>query len=47
MTFEDGDDRDGLMVCVWCEGEFVPCDMDGEHCHECADKLFNGDGDEE
>jgi hypothetical protein len=32
---------DELVECAYCLGAFLPEDMDGEHCRECAAELFN------
>ncbi len=37
------DPHEGLVECGWCEGMFVPDDMTGEHCRDCAEKPFDGD----
>lgn len=37
------DDDDGLIYCENCSGRFLPDDMDGEHCLECAWELFGND----
>ena len=29
-----------MRTCEWCEGQFLPEDMDGEHCRSCAADLF-------
>lgn len=34
-----------MRTCDNCGGEFLPEDMDGDHCRECAEELF-GDEDE-
>jgi len=39
--FHDTDD--GFDACAWCGGDFVPDDMDGEHCRQCAADLFGED----
>lgn len=26
--------------CDYCGGTFPPCEMDGDHCHDCAAELF-------
>lgn len=36
-VFEEAGDT---MICAFCEGDFLPEDMDGEHCRDCADALF-------
>lgn len=33
-------DDDGMQECANCEGLFLPEDMNGEHCRECADEIF-------
>lgn len=39
--FPFGDDPfDAFDVCANCSGDFLPEDMDGEHCLECASELF-------
>lgn len=47
MSLSPGDnqmlDPDGMNHCEWCEGMFVPDDMDGEHCRGCAEELFGPD----
>jgi hypothetical protein len=35
---------DPLVSCANCGGDFLPDDMDGEHCLECADELFGVEG---
>jgi hypothetical protein len=40
---EDFGQDEGLNACVWCEGMFVPSDMEGEHCRQCAAELFGDD----
>jgi len=30
-----------LRSCEWCGGEFLPEDMDGEHCLSCAEDIFS------
>lgn len=32
--------EDGLVECAHCEGLFLPEDMNGEHCADCAAELF-------
>lgn len=32
---------DELVECANCGGAFLPEDMDGEHCRECAAELFD------
>lgn len=34
----------GMVMCDNCGGDFLPEDMDGDHCGECAAEIF---GDEE
>lgn len=34
---------DGTRTCDYCGGEFLPEDMDGDHCFDCADELFGED----
>lgn len=34
------DEDDGTVECAFCGGAFLPDDMDGEHCRECAGELF-------
>ena len=34
------DPFDAFDVCQWCGGDFLPEDMDGEHCLACADEIF-------
>lgn len=34
---------DGMVQCAWCEGWFLPDDMDGEHCRECTHEIFSDD----
>lgn len=34
---------DGLVECQNCNGHFLPDDMIGEHCRECAADLFGDD----
>lgn len=29
-----------LVECAHCQGMFLPEDMDGEHCRDCAEALF-------
>lgn len=43
--FPIGDElvSDELISCAHCEGLFLPEDMDGEHCRECAGELFGND----
>ena len=31
---------DGLRGCDACAGDFLPEDLDGDHCRDCADELF-------
>ena len=31
---------DDVVICAHCEGEFLPEDMDLEHCHDCSEELF-------
>jgi hypothetical protein len=42
MSFEP---LDGTRSCDNCGGDFLPGDMDGDHCLECSDSLF-GEPDE-
>lgn len=41
MDGEALDPLDGMGICECCEGSFLPEDMDGEHCAECASSLFD------
>lgn len=41
MNFPDH--NEALKHCEWCEGFFLPDDMDGEHCRGCADDPFDPD----
>lgn len=34
------DDDEGLIGCDNCGGLFLPEDMDGDHCAECAEQIF-------
>jgi hypothetical protein len=36
-------ERAGVSTCEWCGGDFLPEDMDGEHCRECAHEIFEGE----
>lgn len=38
----DDDDQadDGCLTCEHCQGRFLPGDMDGDHCLECAAEIF-------
>lgn len=36
-------ESDDLVECAFCEGLFLPDDMNGEHCRECASELFGDD----
>jgi hypothetical protein len=39
--FPFGDDPfDAFIDCACCGLDFMPGDMDGEHCRDCADELF-------
>ena len=33
-------ERQGMRSCDWCGGDFLPGDMDGDHCRECAAEIF-------
>ncbi len=37
------DPHEGMKRCDYCEGFFLPEDMDGDHCVECAGDLFGDD----
>lgn len=37
------EDDEEFETCEWCGGKFVPEDMDGEHCIDCAVALFEDD----
>ena len=39
----DDDPLDGLVECQNCGGHFLPGDMNGEHCRECASEIFADD----
>jgi len=39
MVKEDQGDDD-CLTCEHCQGRFLPEDMDGEHCRECAAEIF-------
>lgn len=34
---------DGLVACDHCDGRFDRSDMQGDHCHDCAEELFGDD----
>lgn len=36
----DDDVPEGMVVCEFCEGVFLPEDMEGEHCRDCVVELF-------
>lgn len=38
---EPFDPIEDMKTCDFCEGSFLPDDMDGDHCLACADELFN------
>src|SRR3546814_16935706 len=42
MSILGDDPFDALIECANCGGDFLPEDMDGEHCCECAEELFGG-----
>lgn len=31
---------DDVVICANCLGEFLPEDMDGEHCRDCCEEIF-------
>lgn len=35
-------DFSDMDTCDWCGGYFLPEDMSGEHCRECAANLLDG-----
>lgn len=39
----DAIESDDLLVCAYCDGLFLPGDMDGEHCGACVLELFGND----
>lgn len=40
MSILGDDPFDAFVECAYCGGDFLPDDMEGEHCRECADELF-------
>lgn len=42
--FPFGDDPfDALIECANCGGDFLPEDMEGDHCRQCVAELFAND----
>lgn len=40
---EPHEEAEQARICEWCDGSFLPDDMDGEHCGGCAADLFEGE----
>jgi hypothetical protein len=43
MSEEPEAPNEDMRRCEWCEGEFLPEDMAGEHYRGCGDELFEGE----
>lgn len=40
---ESDETPEGMVRCEWCLGDFLPEDMDGDHCFDCAQEIFGDD----